>query len=160
MPSLFSTHKLASIARESAMQHVRVNTTDSNRAAFKNALISGGMQPTTIEPRTNAAGKLTNEWRIEWTMPLTFDRFKFHNAYKVKLASGDEGTIKFSGEFCKKYNLHQYCGRPNKEQPMVYGRHDDEYAPAVCMFCDPKPSSSGKAKIGKRSFDDMFDGLN
>ena len=43
---------------------------------------------------------------------------------------------------------------------MVYGRHKDEYGPSVCMFCEPKAWSSGKAKIGKRSFDDMFGDLN
>ena len=144
-----------------AMQHAGVNTIDSVRSSFKNALISGGMQATTIEPRKNANDKMTNEWRIEWSMPLTIDRFKLYHAMKVDLASGDQGTIKFSSEFCKKYDLHQYCGRPNKEKPMAYGR-DDHYGPSECMFCEPKGSSSGrgKANIGKRSFDAMFSDLN
>ena len=119
------------------------------------------MQATTIEPRKNANDKMTNEWRIEWSMPLTIDRFKLYHAMTVDLASGDQGTIKFSSEFCKKYDLHQYCGRPNKEKPMAYGR-DDHYGPSECMFCEPKGSSSGrgKANIGKRSFDAMFSDLN
>ena len=136
----------------SAFRLVEVNTEDAVRQSFKNALIAGGMQATKIEPRKNAAGGATNEWTIEWTMPPPpIDLFSLHLCYKVPLPSGDEGTISFSGEFCMKHNLHKYCGRPNE-------RWDGK---KTCMFCDPnKSKSAGKAKVGKRSFDDMFGDLN
>ena len=139
-----------------AMQHANINTVDAVRESFKAALIKGGMEPTKIEPRENAAGKTSNEWRLEWAMPKDFNRFNLYLAYKVPLPSGDEGTISFSGEFCEKFNLHKYCGRPNHEYNFDrFGTHDRP----ECMFCE-KRKSTGKAKAGKRSFDDMFGDLN
>jgi hypothetical protein len=138
-----------------AMQHtLTTNTVDAVRICYKNAIISGGMIPGNIEPRMNAAGTMTNQWRIEWTMPLNLDemfRFKLYKAYKVPLPSGDEGSMRFSGEFCKKFNLHMKCGRPNK--PVC------DYLPAECSMCNPT-KDSGKAKVAKRSFDAMFGDLN
>jgi hypothetical protein len=137
-----------------ALMHPNINTEDAMKDSFNNALIGATLKPHTIEFKKDAAGNRSNELVIKWTTTLESERNHFYKAYKVTLPSGDEGSITFSGEFCEKFNLHKRCGRP---RPPC----DERWGPAVqrCPYCDAQ-KGNGKKKIQKRSFDDMFEGLN
>ena len=129
-----------------ALQHPE-NHEEAIRDSFKNALTLGGLKWHKVESRLNAANKVTNKILVEWKMPKWEHRGTFYKAMKVPLPSTDEGTIQFSGTFCKNFNLHMYCGHPNNDN-------------GVCTNCGPSNGVKKIKKVNKRSFDDLFEDLN
>ena len=142
-----------------AMQHVTtINNESVLKQAFINMLSNGGLNYVEVKPHLDSAGnKRLDSWHIEFETPkinFTSDSYgqneealwKLHKAYSLTLPSGDDATLSFTAEFCKRYNLHMFCGKPNDR---MTGR---------CPHC--RDSSKGKKALGKRNFNDMADSLN
>jgi hypothetical protein len=101
-----------------ALQHGNINTEDATRDAICNSIKSADCIPHKVEPRKNAAGEIGTDWQVEWKVgnakPRWDMRQNFHKIMKATLPSGDDFTVEFSTGFCKEFDLHKFCGRPNE----------------------------------------------